>query len=196
MRSKSHHEEAVMRKPTLCALICTLGFVTLLGTGPAFAEVVIKGGIDVSGKLEVAGAKKDVEQSYSAAVEFTKPVVKFLHLGAGVEGQLPRSTEGGTGTFFFIPVYAVGRAQIPLGMFTPYATARVGYNFFFGDDAYKGAGGKLKGGINYGFGAGVVLFKFLLAEGSYSVYNGVHEWLGSDFDTTYSTFSLKAGVKF
>jgi hypothetical protein len=185
-----------MRKATLYALICTLSIVALLGTAPAFAEVMIKGGIDISGTRDIEGVKNDVEQSYSAAVEFTKPVMKFLHLGVGVEGQLPRSTEGGTGKFYFIPVYAVGRVPIPLGLINPYATARVGYNFFFGDDAYKGAGGKLKGGIHYGFGAGVVLFKFLLAEGSYSIYNGVHEFGGSTFDTTYSTFGLKAGLKF
>lgn len=180
-----------MRKSTMFAIVCLFGIFALLGTSAAFAGMVIKGGIDIGGKLDVGGVENDVKESFSVSAEFTKSIMKIVYLGVGVEGQLPRSTEGGTGKFFFVPAYGVGRVQIPLGLISPYATARVGYNFFLGDDAFK-AGDKLKGGIHYGIGAGAVFLKFLLAEGSYAIYNGEK---GSS-DTTYSTFSLKAGVKF
>ena len=183
-----------MRKTTVYALMCALAIVALLGAGSAFADVMIKGGIDLSGTRDIEGDEDDVEQSFSVAVEFTKPIAKLFHLGAGIEGQFPRSADGEDGTFFFIPLYAVGRLQLPIPL-EPYATGKIGYNFFLGNEDYL-LGGKTKGGLHYGFGVGVVLFKFLVAEGSYSIYNGVQELGGSDSDTTYKAFSLKAGVKF
>lgn len=183
-----------MKKTTKCALICALAVVALLGAGSAFADVMIKGGIDMGGIRDIEGVEDDVEQSYSFAVEFTKPIAKLFHLGGGIEGQLPRAADGEDGKFFFIPLYAVGRLQIPIPL-QPYAMGKIGYNFFLGDVDYL-MGGKTKGGLHYGFGAGIVVFKFLVVEGSYSIHNGVQEWSGSDFDTTYKAWSLKAGVKF
>jgi hypothetical protein len=185
-----------MRKSILRAIASVVGVFALV-TGSAFADVVIKGGIDLGGKHEVENlGPDDVETGYSIAAEFTKPVLKFLHLGAGAEYQFPRSVEGDTGQFNFLPLYAVARVTIPLNLFTPYATARVGYNFLFGDDDYKGIGGSLKGGLHYGFGAGAIVFKFLLVEGIYAIYNGTGEFGGGDWDINYSTFGIKAGVKF
>jgi hypothetical protein len=183
-----------MRKSTLFIMIGTLGIFALLGACAAFAEVAIKGGVDVGGTLDVEGTDFDVDTGFSVAGEFTKSVAKIVSLGAGAEFQFPRSTESGSGTFNFIPVYALGKIQIPIPL-NPYASAKVGYNFFLGNDDFKG-GGSLKGGLHYGFGVGISLFKLLLAEGSYSIHNGVYESGGGDSDITYSTFSIKAGVKF
>jgi hypothetical protein len=189
-----HGKETTMRKTTMYALICALATVALLGAGSAFADVMIKGGIDLGGTRDIEGIEDDVEQSYSVAVEFTKPIAKLFHLGGGIEGQFPRSADGEDGTFFFIPLYAVGRLQIPIPLH-PYVTGKIGYNFFLGNEDYL-MGGMTKGGLHYGFGAGIVIFKFLVAEGSYSVCNGMQEWSGADFDTTYKAWSIKAGVKF
>jgi hypothetical protein len=183
-----------MRKTTIYALICALAIFALVGTGSAFADVMIKGGIDFGGTRDIEGTEDDVEQSFSVAVEFTKPIAKLFHLGGGIEGQLPRSADGESGTFFFIPLYAVGRVQLPIPLH-PYATGKIGYNFFLGNAEYE-LGGMTKGGLHYGFGAGIVVFKFLVVEGSYSICNGVQERVGGDADTTYKAFSLKAGVKF
>jgi hypothetical protein len=123
-----------MRKTTLYTLICTLSILTLLGTGSTFAEVMIKGGIDVSGTRDVEGVKNDVEQSYSAPFDQRRHGEVLFH---------PRLR---------------GRPD-------PDSALHI-------HPVRHGAGG------------------------SYSIYNGVHEFGGSTFDTTYSTFSLKAGLKF
>jgi hypothetical protein len=184
-----------MRKTIMFVIISALAIFALLGTSAAFADFMIKGGVDLGGTLDIEGYDYDVNTGFTAAVEFTKSVAKIVDLGAGGEFQFPRSPEDSSGEFYFIPLYAVGRVKIPIPLH-PYATGKIGYNFFLGNEDYKGTDGKLTGGLHYGFGAGIVVFKFLVVEGSYSIYSGVHEWGGSDFDTTYKAFGLKAGVKF
>jgi hypothetical protein len=176
----------VMKK--MLVVLCAVVFIG--AASGALADAVFKASYDLSGTGKMGSLENDVEAGWSLAAEYYMPVINVLQIGGGAEYQFSRSASGGTGgNFNFIPVYGAVRVVIPIPTVKPYAIGRIGYNFFLGDDDFKG-GTDLKGGLTYGLGAGVILFKFVLVEGQYSVNKGS---LGST-DFTYSKFSISAGI--
>ena len=171
-------------------IIIVLIAVAFIGVSSgALADAVVKGSYDLSGTAKSDSTESDTDTGWSAAVEYYYPVIKFLQIGGGAEYQFPRSGKDITGKFNFVPVYGAVRVVVPIPPVKPYAVGRIGYSFLFGDDDFKG-GKDLKGGITYGFGAGVILFKFVLVEGQYSVNQGA---VGST-DFSYSKISVSAGL--
>jgi hypothetical protein len=163
-------------------------FMLLTGTW-ASADFALFGSIDVGGEAISDGSKQDVNTSGALAVEFYKPFRKIFQLGGGLQYQFPRGYSEGSGQFSFIPLYGSIRLVVPLVAVKPYGVGRIGYGFLTGNDEFR-SGGDPSGGLYYGLGAGVVLLKILLIEGSYNVNAGS---VGStDFD--YQKFSVSAGV--
>jgi hypothetical protein len=170
--------------------------VLVLSANLSLAGTVVKGSFDFKGKMKVGSVDFDVEQSFSVAGEHYLSLHDFVEVGLGGEYQFHRGIEGSSGTFHFVPVYGCVRVSpLNLPVIDPYAAARVGYNFFFGDDDFTG-GWDTKGGICYGFGAGTRIMDFLIVEGMYTVNNGTMSSGGSEMELKYSKFSAYAGVEF
>ena len=179
----------IMRK----LLIILISAVFMLAASGAFADMVFKGSYDVRGTAKYESFETSAGSGFSLSVEYYKPILKILQIGGGIEYQFPRAYED-NGEFNFIPIYGSVRVVVPIPAVKPYAIGRIGYNFFRGDAAFRddGSGGQadLKGGLTYGIGGGVILFKYVLIEGMYNVNKGTL----SDAAFTYSRFQLSAGV--
>jgi hypothetical protein len=175
-----------------------------------FCFGILQGGIgtDFSGKHKAessfGGSSSkdtwDVGTGISVYGEYMMQNGGFLY-GAGAEYQVPREVkfDSGDGKVGFIPIYAVGRFQVPVQMnLTPEVLAQVGYNIFTADKDYKGSG-DLTGGLYWGIGAGVMVQNFVL-QLMYKVNTGKWEQdLGGStatIDLTHSQINFSAGIRF
>lgn len=179
----------------LVLIICTL---LVLAAGTALGDAVFKGSYDFSGTASYDSSETDTGTGYALALEYYKPIREIIHLGGGAEYQFSRTSED-RGEFYFIPLYGSLRVMIPIRVVKPYAIGRIGYNFFRSDSVFAddGSGGKadLKGGLTYGFGAGAILFKYVLIEGQYSVNRGTLDYASREDESfTYSRFQISAGI--
>jgi hypothetical protein len=174
-------------------------FFTFVGTASAaFGDAVFKGSYDFSGTASYDSSETDTGTGYALAIEYYKPIREIVHLGGGAEYQFSRTNED-RGEFYFIPLYGSLRVMIPIQIVKPYAIGRIGYNFFRSDSVFAddGSGGQadLKGGLTYGFGAGVIMFKYVLIEGQYSVNKGTLDYASREDESfSYSRFQISAGV--
>ena len=107
-----------------------------------------------SGSMDV-----DIENSFSLTMEILSSINQYVGLGAGLNFQFPRSVDetGAEGDFYFIPIYALLKAQIPTqSNLAPFFGFHLGYNIFMADDDFTGDG-DLTGGFYYGFGVGIII---------------------------------------
>jgi hypothetical protein len=169
----------------------------------AFAGGAIKIGVDLEGDHDVSGlgesGSADVDMGFSLSAEFFGSIGDNVDIGGGLTWQLPRSQKDFEGDFYFIPLYGMVRVQSSSAKVAPYAVGQLGYNFFFGDDDYKGTGinaADLEGGLYYGIGGGIIINDKFQIEALYSVNNGSADILGYDFDIEYSTISIIFGFIF
>ncbi len=149
---------------------------------------------------------EDVEIGFSIGFDLFYRFHNNFKAGVGAETQFNRSQESYPGDFKFLPVYGVICFPIGLEYLTPYAIARIGYGFFFGETEYTGTSGKLTGGLYYSFGGGIEFLKFkirdqdrfLILEATYSGNQGSLEdsYLGIDFkaDVRYTRIDISFGV--
>ncbi len=149
---------------------------------------------------------EDVEIGLSVGFDLFYRFHNNFKAGVGAETQFNRSQESYPGDFKFLPVYGVICFPIDLEYLTPYAIARIGYGFFFGETEYTGTSGKLTGGLYYSFGGGIEFLRFkilnqdrvLILEATYSGNQGSIEesYLGYDFkgDVRYSRIDISFGV--
>ncbi|NLZ44690.1 MAG: porin family protein [Clostridia bacterium] len=163
-----------MRKALIISILTML--LVLLTTGPVWAGVVVRMGIDPIGRLEEKGieagksylARKGTEIGYSVGGEYLFAANKDLDIGAGFEYQLMRKPQDYQKRFRFIPVYALGRYRVHArGSHSFYLTAKAGYSLFQLEDMPKEF--ITKEGLFYGAGIGVVFTNALHVELLYSV---------------------------
>ena len=151
---------------------------------------------------------KDSLIGISLGAEFFYALHENITVGIGFEYQIPREQNQIPGGFNFLPIFAVIRLPFPLELFEPYAVGRFGYNFFFGDDQYKGTGAgnsNLEGGIYYSIGSGVSIpgmsFSLLnlplnpFIELNYSVNNGGGILQGNQQEVIYTSLALFLGIE-
>jgi hypothetical protein len=100
--------------------------------------------------------------------------------------------------FGFIPIYSVVKLYWAEGeTFTPYLSARLGYNWQYGNDGYFPAGdSRLGGGLYYALGLGIkhnqnkysVFFLYVKSKGTYRL-SGVAS------DVTYSRLDVGINIE-
>ena len=192
-----------MKKTVIILTISTLLVITTVNNSYAGFGGAIKIGVDLAGDHEVSGlgltGSEDVEMGLSLSGEIFGTIGNNFDLGGGMTFQFPRSQEDFQGDFSFLPIYGMARWRSSSEKFAPYAIGQLGYNFFFGDDDYKGTGvfaADLDGGLYYGIGGGFIIYKHFQIEALYSVNNGTGNILGIDFDVEYSKISLTFGYNF
>lgn len=188
-----------MRKVRLIAVL-TMVWV-FVAVNIAFAGGAVKLGVDFNNDHEISGyggsASMDVDPMISFTGEFYAGISSNLDIGGGLTLQLPRTAEfmGLEGEFYFLPIYGAMRFKSASESVAPYGILQLGYNFFDGNDAYKGSA-DLDGGIYYGVGGGLIIKKHFLIELLYSVNNGEVSEMGYSFDIENSQITLNFGFNF
>ncbi len=175
-------------------LVCLLCF---LGIG-AFGQtnVTVKGGIQMLGNYNQSSGGTtmgdfDVDMGFVIALEVAYAAMEFIEVGAGVEYQIQRSfPDSPDATIGFIPVYALIRAKVPLGLLSPFAVGKAGYNIFTGNDYFTG---NLGGGFYWSVGAGVTVMDILIIEVAYSTNYGDIDGV---IDVTYTHIDISAGISY
>lgn len=151
-------------------LMVSLSLILVLLTGACvLADSTIKVGYQFNGLYSVnGGITSDINPGATVGYEFTMKG-ENVEYGAGVEYQFEKDWKFTLNEqkFYFIPVFAV--LNCPLSEHE-YITARLGYNFFDGNSAYKD-GNTLNGGVYYAAGAGINYSGFRM-EILYSCNNG------------------------
>lgn len=190
-----------MKKTVIMLTLSAL--LAIFTVNNALAGGAIKIGIDLAGDHDVSGyglsGSEDVDMGFSLSAEFFGSIGDNVDIGGGLTWQLPRSQKDFEGDFYFIPLYGMIRVQSSSAKVAPYAVGQLGYNFFFGDDDYKGTGiyaADLEGGLYYGIGGGIIINDKFQIEALYSVNNGSADILGYDFDIEYSKISIIFGFIF
>lgn len=190
-----------MRKALVVLVFSVL--LALLAAGPVLAGIVVRIGVDSSGRLEEKGfekgesyhAKRDTEIGFSVAGEYLFAASKDLDFGAGFEYQSGRRPEGYQKRFHFTPVYVLCRYRFS----SFYLTAKTGYSPFQLEDAPENS--IVKGGLFYGAGFGIFLTDGLHVELLYSLCSakarvkGVPESLYKA-DIKYTRIGLSVGYEF
>lgn len=146
----------------------------------------LKLGLDTAGESTIANggldADRDVDAGASLGWEYTY-FFNDLGLGGGIVYQIPRALKDAEGKFYFVPLYALARYEIPMNEVTIYGIGQLGYNYYAGDSSYK-QGADLSGGLYWGAGAGATFLKRYQIEVLYSESRGTFETPGTG--TTYS----------
>lgn len=107
-------------------------------------------------------------------------------VGLGLTCQFPRENADRGGTFNFVPLYgliklrAAGKHAV-----NPYVIGQLGYNLFYADDAFAGAGATRNKGMYYGLGCGVKIRRFQV-ELLYSSNKANIQRSGEDRSALYS----------
>ncbi len=170
-----------------------------------FSNVVqIGAGLDSAGNHQVKTSYLGHSSTHDYDVSMgVSPYIEIMaqddHLfyGIGVEYQAPRKVDFTTsdGKMGFVPVYGLMRVQIPLETFIiPEFIGQLGYNFLLADDDYKG-NADVSGGIYWGFGAGLVIDKFV-GQLMYKTNYGSMEQSGYKWTITNTQINLSAGIRF
>jgi hypothetical protein len=173
-------------------------FVLLIVVIGASAQtnITLKGGIQMMGNYNqsIAGVNVgdfDIDMGFSIALEVAYAALEFIEVGVGVEYQIQRSfTDNTDAAMGFIPIYAIVRAKFPLGLFSPFAVGKAGYDIFTGNDYFTG---NLGGGFYWSIGGGVIVMDLLIIEVAYSTNYGDVDGL---VDITYSHLDISAGLSY
>ncbi|MBN2040254.1 MAG: hypothetical protein JW864_09450 [Spirochaetes bacterium] len=159
-----------------------------------------KGGYDMTGNAEIENVESDIESSYCVSFEFLSMMGQGFGLGVGAIYQFARGIdESGleNSEFQFIPLYGLIKFFIPTTYLAPFGILHVGYNFFLGNDEFKGDS-DLEGGLYWGVGGGIMLSNGLQFELLYSVDNGkiINDDSDAEMDVKYTKITLSAGFNF
>ncbi len=151
----------------------------LTATQAAFSIGTVKAGYsfggsytETTGKVETSA--KDLRNAVSFSTELFLPLWKHFDIGAGVEYQGPREMElyGVSRKIGFIPLYGVARVTMDfVPQLAAFLHARAGYSFFTGNNDFAGVGiyrAELRGGVTWGMGLGLIAWKKILLEVSFS----------------------------
>jgi len=182
-------------------------------------EWVFKIGVDFNGNHEVTNGTLNIQGSGTTSINGTQEVnsgmsfsleyvsydSKNLGFGGGFTTQSARGLADTTGSFDFLPLYALIKYRTtptPRNRYE-YLTAQLGYNFFGGDQDYAGTNGTLDGGLYYGVGAGIAVNK-LQFELLYTVDRGNardtgyinNNYFTESGDITYSKLGFSVGFLF
>jgi hypothetical protein len=167
-------------------LVMLLGFIAY----PASAIETFILIYDAPGNYE---GVQDVKSGLSIAGESLYSFGQAVTLGYGVE--VPGHSLKPPELFGFVPAFGVIKVA-PFGnSFQMDFSARVGYSFLVGDQAYMNAA-LTDGGLYYGYGLGYFLNRdkqegsFTKLELLYSVSNGTRTIGGDDHKLTYSRYSF------
>ena len=166
---------------------------------------MLKFGADFLGKHEISGlglsGSEDVETGISPGFEMyfnVKSDNAQLAGGFGIEYQVQRRQVKHDGNFNFIPIYALGKIFITptsdnsIGSF---ATIKIGYSLFRGDNKYKG-NLILDDGLYLGIGLGIVYYEKIQIEALYSKNTGKAHVEDIDFEVEYTNLKLSFGILF
>jgi hypothetical protein len=185
------------------------------------SELILKAGYDFEGSHDVTDAQacigsfcanfqdgsEDTTSGYSIAGEAYVYPNSVVGLGVGIAAQTPRKQKDFDGDFYFVPVYGSIKLRTdPRDKNTYlYAIGQLGFNGYFGDSTYKGAGGELTGGLYAGVGAGAcvnnLIIEFLYTENNGSVEQSVYvpsllSVVDITADITYTKATLSVGYRF
>jgi len=178
-----------------------LSIIAFFATNNVFADDIgtVKIGLDMQGEhvvsIQGVSATENVDTGLSLTLEYGNQINENMLIGCGITSQLPRAQERFAGDFSFLPIYGLVKVGAGSSDISPYFIGQLGYNFFMGDDLYKGTG-VLEGGMYYGFGGGIIFQKGPQVELLYSVNNGSVEWIGYEYDIEYSKVTLSFGYNF
>lgn len=180
-------------------LVLSISLVLVLAFAVcARADNTIKIGAEFSGVLNPNGDNYTVNTGYSVGYEYTVPQGP-LEYGAGFEYPFYRTVQGNSSLtipdgsqFNFIPVYGVIKYNFNDDkQAQPYVTARLGYNFVYGDSNFTKNISSLTGGFYYAVGVGMN-FNQIVAEILFSSNHGT----GKSYDLLYNSWALRFGYKF
>lgn len=180
----------------LLTLIVGLALAFLVSSAALAENMTVNLGVDFGG-THAQGTDKYTNAGISIGAEYNiSQLAENLSWGVGLEYQLSRTNyDTSAGTFSFIPVYVAGTYQIrnaESGLFIPFVTARLGYNFLSGDSNYKNdVGNDLKGGIYYSVGGGVSLANLAAVKLLYDINTG-----SATNNITYSKLRLLCSYSF
>ncbi len=186
-------------KKNFIVLILVLAVAVCFGS-PVFADVTLKGGLDMMGSYEISGDGEDdgdVDMGFFLGGEFTTGLSPLISLGGGLTYQLERqmSDADGDDAFNFVPIYLLVHLNFPAALVDFFGAAHVGYNLFLANDDFKGEK-DLGGGLYYAIGGGVKLPMGLQFELLYAVNNGTVGGTGWEVDLAVSQISLSVGLNF
>jgi len=157
-----------------------------------------------NGTLSVSGqpnksinGSQHVDSGVTMGLQYVSYLDKHWGIGGGLDMQSLRSLSGGTGSFGFMPMYAIVKLRTTPGKNNTfeYLTGNLGYNFFSGDDNYAGSNGTLGGGLYWGVGAGINVRRIKI-ELLYTEDNGKAEDSGYQYDSAtgrYDTYFSESG---
>jgi hypothetical protein len=140
--------------------------------------------------------EQDVASGFSVAGEYLLKNNRDLLFGGGIEYQSVREINGDNNGFNFIPVYFLVRTNtFPSKKGgRPFLTGKIGYNLY--RETNPDPGYDLRGGLYYGFGAGLMFQKNLQLELTYAKNN-------SELDSTilavkhsYAEIGFSLGYRF
>jgi len=161
-------------------------------------EWIFKLGVDFNGKHETSNSNlfiqgsgnssldgtSDTSSGMSFGGEYVTYVTKRVGLGGGITFQSARGLSDVSGNFSFTPLYGLIKLRTDTGRNNSYEylIGQLGYNFFSGDQDYRGMGGVLDGGLYFGVGAGVAINRVQI-ELLYTEDRGTARDSGYLFDT-------------
>jgi hypothetical protein len=168
-------------------------------------------GIDLAGNQEISqdgysgSVDQDTNMGFEIFSEYINPLSNstglIVEAGLGAAWLIPRGYDDNDDefeeAFSFIPLYGL----LQLSTNNPnslniYGKAKIGYNFFYGNDDYAGDS-DLTGGLYTGFGGGIISRSNFFMELSYQTYNGTssNDYWGIDRDVVQTQLSILLGVR-
>lgn len=203
-----------MKKVIILVMIMAIGTV-------AFAEVIVKGGVNLGSKLTIdyqestVGYKNynesnnvDVKKGFNLGAEYGYDLTSNVAIGVGVGYfSLPKREDEFDYKITWIPVYGLVKQSIPLSeTFSQFIEVQLGYGTAMFGNNYDEADNKT-GGFYFGIGGGVkvknIIFELVYSkskahfEGSYNEYfNGSDHDIKQEFDLSYPKVNFNMGICF
>jgi hypothetical protein len=187
-------------------LVFVVSFMLLLAVN-CYSIIQMGVGFDFLGKQTIKSTDGyNTETTHYDAVVGASPLVEVLmgnrsgYYGFGIEYQIARTLKINNvkAKFGFIPVYGVVRVNLTNHNETkPAIIGQVGYNYFYGNEAYKDSG-VLKGGPFIGIGVGVGdqnIFLQLMYKVNYGSYETEGMWGEVKSSVTNSQLNISGGVR-
>jgi hypothetical protein len=194
-----------MRKYCITAF-CLMSMLFLIGNTVS-AEAVLKFRIEPAGKIDkeysaigdstfTTRIEQDVVSGYSVAGEYLKKTKGDLLFGGGIEYQSRRRVVGDNNYFNFIPLYFLVRTNTlsTKQKTRPFLSGKIGYNLYHESD--PGPGYDIRGGLYYGFGAGIMLQKNLQMELAYTNNNSELDSTSLAIKHSYGEIGFSLGYRF
>lgn len=190
-----------------CLITFFTVFLLLLFGNTIFAEAVLKFRVEPAGKMSdeystiydsnfSTRIERDVVSGYSIAGEYLRKTNRDFSFGGGIEYQSMRRISGEDNSFNFIPLYFLVRTN-PLPSrkaARPFLSGKLGYNLYH--ETNPDPGYDLRGGLYYGFGAGLMLQKNLQMELTYTNNNSELESNNLVIKHSYGEIGFSLGYRF